>query len=461
MNGRRLLNETPTVVGMITSALQSGGSIDTAIRQISSEGPKLSRDLFLEAVRLTDSKGSTSLVEALSSKMECIPKEASGYGRALLITFSAAESSDDDTRDGMLKDAAEIAIESIKEAGEAYGSSLTIPSMVIFGIGIMVPMILMSIIPLLEVGGMFGNSILNQNMIIAITLVIIPCAILMTALYIRNINPFLSEENVMNSLTKAFPLIVSLPLSLMIAYILSDMDHLLIITLVPACVLTSIMLYKSIKEEAERKKNELSLMDSVFDIGNRMISGFNFERASVEAIASKESCYDISVNLEKEYALCRGSVRNAIIEAVGPISHEVGVTLSDISLCAERSPEDASRLAITMGGLMQNRNITKKNIASKLKSTTDMMVGTAMIFAPLVLGMSISMLEPISALYGNVSFAGASIILQIYLIELSALIAILVSCLGDDDRAEHIIWRFCMMCPIALIVFRVCSSISF
>ena len=375
--------------------------------------------------------------------------------------LSASESSDDDTRDGMLKDAAEIALESIREAGESYGSSLTIPSMMIFGIGIMVPMILMSIIPLLEVGGMFGSSIMDQNMVMAITLVIIPCAILMTALYIRNLNPFVSQDGELKDLIWALPLLISIPLALVLNYASFDIDDLFIISVVPACILTSLLTIKTIKDDSERKKNEERLMDSVFDIGNRMISGSNFERASVEAIASKESCQYISERLEKEYSLCRGSIRDAIHNAINPISNELGVTLSDISLCAEKNPDDASRLAISMGRLMQNRNITKRSIASKLKSTTDMMVGTAMIFAPLVLGMSVSMLEPIASLYGNVSFDGASAILQAYLIELSVLIAILVSSLADGDRTEHIVWRFCLICPISLIVFRICSSITF
>ena len=66
MNGHRLLNEAPAVIGMMTSTIQSGGSIDTAIRQISTEGPKISKELFQDAVRLADSKGAASLVDALS-----------------------------------------------------------------------------------------------------------------------------------------------------------------------------------------------------------------------------------------------------------------------------------------------------------------------------------------------------------------------------------------------------------
>ena len=73
MNGLRLMNECPTVIGMMTSVVQSGGSIDTAIRDVAEEGPNLSKSIFREVVRLADSKGTASLSEGLSSRMVSLP----------------------------------------------------------------------------------------------------------------------------------------------------------------------------------------------------------------------------------------------------------------------------------------------------------------------------------------------------------------------------------------------------
>ena len=46
----RLVDEGPTVVGMITTAVGSGGSLDTAIRVVAEDGPRHSRTLFSHAV---------------------------------------------------------------------------------------------------------------------------------------------------------------------------------------------------------------------------------------------------------------------------------------------------------------------------------------------------------------------------------------------------------------------------
>jgi hypothetical protein len=138
----------------------------------------------------------------------------------------------------------------------------------------------------------------------------------------------------------------------------------------------------------------------------------------------------------------------------------MSLALRNICLCSENDSDDAGRLAVTLGKQFQNRNITRKSLEHRLKSTTDMMGGTAMVFAPLVLGMSVSMLEPLSKLSGYVAMEGTTLILGTYLIELSALISILISSLGDGDSISKMVWRFCIMCPIALMVFWVSCSLS-
>ena len=242
--------------------------------------------------------------------------------------------------------------------------------------------------------------------------------------------------------------------------IFDNEDMLFLFALAPACILTAAMMIDKIRSETIRKKNEQSLMDTVFDLGNRMRSGSNFEIASVEAVSSNEGCHHVSEALEREYSLCRGDVRSAIRNAIYPISPEVSSALKNIVTCSEKDQNDASRLAITLGRQMQSRNVTKRNIGIKLKSTTDMMLGTAMLFAPIVLGMSVSMLEPLSKMNGGFSFEGTATIMGIYLIELSAIIAILVSSLGEDSDIKRIVWRFCLICPISLLVFAVCNTIS-
>ena len=53
----RLIDECPTVVGMMTTVVESGDSLDTAIRSVAEDGPPRSAKVFGRAVRLADTKG--------------------------------------------------------------------------------------------------------------------------------------------------------------------------------------------------------------------------------------------------------------------------------------------------------------------------------------------------------------------------------------------------------------------
>ena len=461
MEYRRLMNECPAVIGMITSVLQSGGSIDTSVRDISKSGPRYSRELFGKAVWMADTKQSPSVRQALSEVVNGLPQTVSGYTRAVLMALSASDSSDKETMDRMLRDSAEIALESVKTMGESYGASLTVPCMTVFGLGIMVPMILMSILPMLGIGGMFGSRAIDQGTITIITLVLIPSAISAVALYVRNRNPFLVTGSSLSDLKYAVPLLASIPL----AVVCPDMGRMyggtFLFALLPACLASAFLMYDAIRYESSRIRCEQSLKDTVFDLGNRMLSGENFETASVESIAGREACGELSKTLSREYRLCRGDIPSAITKAVEPISAEMSIGLRNIRLCSEKDNDDAGRLAVTLGKQFQNRASAQKELELKLKSTTYMMVGTAMFFAPMVLGMSVSMLEPLSHLTGFDSQEGTCMILGTYLVELCALISVLVSSLGNGENLMKMVWRFCYMCPVSLIVFTLCSSLSF
>jgi len=445
---------------MMTSVLQSGGSIDTAIRDVSISGPRYSKSLFEEAVRKADTKQSDSLSLALSEVVSDLPDTASGYSRSVLMAISASDSADAETMDRMLRDSAEIALQSVKVMGESYGASLTVPCMTVFGIGIMVPMILMSILPLLGIGGMFGSRTIDQSTITVITLAIIPSVISAVAIYVRQRNPFLVSGTSVSDVRCALPLLAAVPLIMICPAMDGINGGLFLFALVPPCAATAILMFDTIREDGRRVKCEQSLKDTVFDLGNRMLSGENFETASIGSIARREACTDLSTDLSREYSLCRGDIGSAISKVIRPISAEMAMGLHNIHICSEKDMDDAGRLAVTLGKQFQNRASTQKDLELKLKSTTDMMVGTAMFFAPMVLGMSVSMLEPLSHLTNYSSQSGTSTILGIYLVELCALISVLVSSLGNGESIPRMVWRFCFMCPVSLAVFAICSSFA-
>ena len=459
-DSRRLTCEGPTVVGMLISTLESGGSLDSAIRAVASEGPRISRRLFSDAVNSVDTKGSPGLKEALMDVLDGLPEQAVGYRRSLGMCLAASESSDPGETSRILRDAADSALENVRLIGESYSSSLSFPCMAVFAIGIMVPMILMSLLPMLSIGGMFGADMISGEMVMVVTLAIIPGGILLMCLWLRSRNPFREEVPPLTGWKVALPLLISIPLMVLHEAMGFDREGMLLFSLAPAAVITLAYAWNDRRRSVDTDRCVDSLMDSIMDMGNRMLSGENFETAAVASMESKKHCSDVGRRLRCELEMCRGDTGSAVRAAVSPVSAEMASSMDDIRSCSVRDVEDAGRLAVTMGRQYQNRGVTMRVLETRLKSLTDMMFATATVFAPMVLGLSVSMLEPLSSMAGYSGLTDTSSVLGVYLVELCALISLLTSSLGRGGRFVDTLWRFCLMCPVSLLIFALCGQVS-
>ena len=445
---------------MLTSSLESGGSLDTAIRSVALEGPVNSRRLFSDAVNSVDTKSHPGLREALTDVLEKLPEQAMGYRRSVGMCIAASESQDRTESSRILRDAADSALENVRLMGESYSSSLSFPCMAIFAIGIMVPMILMSLMPMLSIGGMFGADMISGETVILVTLALIPGGILAMCMWIRSRNPFREDHGRFIGWRTALPLLITIPLIIVHRMLGFDPDGMLLFSLAPAAIITLAYAWGDRKRSVETDRCVDSLMDSIMDMGNRMLSGENFETASVGSMESKVHCSEIGRRLGCELEMCRGDIGSAVRMAVSPVSPEMASSIDDIRSCSVRDVEDAGRLAVTMGRQYQNRSVTMRVLETRLKSLTDMMFATAAVFAPMVLGLSMSMLEPLSSMAGYNGLEGTSSVLEVYLVELCMLISLLTSSLGRGGRFVDTLWRFCVMCPVSLLIFAICGQVS-
>ena len=214
------------------------------------------------------------------------------------------------------------------------------------------------------------------------------------------------------------------------------------------------------RKEQARRRAEDGLRDCVFEMGTAMLSGGIFENASVDAMGSRPECAEAASALGREMDICRGDVESAVEKALSPISEEVSRVLCDVRRCSMTDGEEAGRLASSVGRQFQNRADVMTGLELNLKSMTDMMTGTAMIFAPMVLGLSIALLGPLSEISGFQGMEGTGLITTAYLIELCAMVSLMSASLGTDSSLGGIVWRYSMMLPVSLAVFGLCSSIS-
>ncbi|MDD2626553.1 MAG: hypothetical protein WCQ63_01725 [Methanomethylophilus sp.] len=456
-----LLNEAPEVIGMMTVVVGNGGSLDQAVRDVAANGPKLSAGLFKAVVDDADTRVEADMRLALTRLISSLPPGTAGYRMALHMVVSAADAPDRDERERMLREASDIALTGLKEAGKRYSASLNAPCMTIFALGIMVPMVMMSILPMLSIGGLFGPMPFSLGEIMGLTLVIVPAAVAAVIVSIKNQNPFLATGKPDRDLRPALPLLVAGPAAVAFWMIGLDSAAAACLGLTAGGLLCAAAVYRPYMEEKEREKQAQIFEDAVFEMGNRLISGDSFEDAMVRSLALRGECAELAESLRRELDICRGNVPAAIRRVLAPASPAVAEMVCGIQRAAVKDLRDAGRLALTVGRQLQDQEAVRRSIRSDLKGMTDTMFGTASVFAPLVLGMSVAMLTPLARISSEVDFSGTALILTVYLAELSVLMAALMSFLDGRTGIRDVVWRFALMLPVAMLVFAVCMRIAF
>lgn len=455
-----ILNEAPSVIGMMSVTLSSNGSFDSAVRYVANNGPKNISAMFKSILMDADCRAIPDIKTSLFDMISRFPKELSPFRRAMHIAATAFESADENERTAMMKDAENIVIEGLRTVGNTYSSKLSTPCMIVFGLGIMVPMILISVLPMLSMGGQFAVSGLDPDVCEFIILVVIPAIVGVVILSLKGKNPFFEIDDFRSDIRFLFPLLTAAPAYWLMQRNGVSSERAFVIAAVIGCGLSMILMMQTLAEERKRTKTEGMLKDVLFELGNRLSMRENFDTALLRSLGTRKDCIWVFENISRELAICRGDVESAICSVIGKVSKNMAALYCEIYKASVRDIRDAGKLATGIAHQLQDQNNVRKDIENKLRSMLDMMSGTAAIFAPLILGMSVVMLGPISNITGAVFFDDISRTLMIYLVELSALIAVLSSNLMCKGRLIDILCRFCISAPVALIVFTLCTMIT-
>ena len=459
-NPKRLMNEVPTVIGMMSLRISVGGSFDSAVRDVADNGPKNVSKLFSLVVKNVDLRIATSIKEEMNDMLAKLHKDLAAFRRSMMMLISASEARSAEEKKRMIKDAENISLTGLREMSETYSSSLNSPCMLIFGLGVMVPMILMSVLPMLSIGGMFSVSILDSSSVAFITLVAVPGIVAIVVASVIGSNPFLEGENGLKGIPYVIPLFFSVPAFFASYSVFQDIPISILIAGFTAGIIGFVTVYPKANAEKNRIKTEEALDHMLFEIGNRLVAGDNFEIAMTESLQNCKDKKRLGNIFERTLMLSKGDMHGSILLTLTPYSKRCADMYIRVYEASLGDPREAGRLAISLGHQVQDQMSVKKAITGKLKSMMDMMNGTSMVFAPLIMGLSIVLLKPLSSVSGAAIDGNVPIILMVYLIELAFLISVLTAYLGNRGGVVNIIYRFSMMLPIALGVFTAFSLVN-
>ena len=456
-----MLNEAPTVISMMSTVLSSGGSLDASVRYVAENGPRHSAGLFRDLVTGTDCRESPDLRESLYGLISGFPPELAPYRRSLYMVVSASDATGPE-RTRLLKDATESSLSGLKEAGEEYSSKLQTPCMLVFALGIMVPMILLSILPLLGMGGEFGTAVgIPDAALEFIILALIPAAVGLVMVSIRGRNPMMDMNAKDGGWWRLGLLVLILPLFALLSGYGMGTENALAASAVIASLAVLAVSAGPYSDRMKRKKTENALKDMLFDLGNRLTTGENFESALTAALSVRKECKKISEALAKEYVLCRGDVPAAVRACVSPTSPKMASLICDVYGASMRNLADAGRLATALAHQIQDQDAVRKGTENKLRNMSDMMTGTAAVFAPLILGMSIMMMSPLSSVTGMSDTEGLFGLVSVFIIELTVLMSMFACLLGNRFTSSEVSFRIGAVLPVAIVILTVCSGLTF
>jgi len=453
-----IMNELPSATGMMRLMIDRNRSLDSAIREVASNGPENIAKMFSEIVRNADLRTSADIRDPLNDMIASLPSSLAPFKRSMYLIMSASDSDDKAERMRMTKAADDTALNGLKETGESYGAKLNAPCMIIFGLGVMVPMILVSILPMLSVGGQFSSASLDPTVIAFVTLILIPAAVAAVIFVISSGNPFYIKSKERADITAVIPAAACIALFIILFVHTNDLTFSAAISAIASGLLLFFVLYPKMETERKRLRTESVMGDALFDLGNRLLSGENFETALISSFRKKD-CHELLSSLERCMILSRGDTGDAIHKAMDRYSERMATLYHGVYVSSLKDLRDAGRLAVSMGHQLQDQTAVLNGIKNKLRNMLDMMTGTSSVFAPLILGISVSMLAPLAKLAGGSGMDFTSPILIIYLVELAALISVLTTQLRCRGGILTSLYMFGIMMPAALTVFMISSNL--
>ncbi|MCX9082822.1 MAG: hypothetical protein OIN83_11570 [Candidatus Methanoperedens sp.] len=402
---------------------------DNSLRPLAKDLKKLIWDIHLRVYSNID--------EALIEFADQWGKNSEYFKRSLHLVKSSNSEPDEAQRIMTLNKSLDIVLEGTKTMMDAFAAKLKTPTYVLYSIFILIPLALVALIPAVSIVGVRMDTV---------TLVIIydiglPLFTFFYSEYILLQRPAtFSPPNISaghpelsnNISTRKNIIIVTLIAGAAIGssgYILlgfynpfniistEAMDGLVLPTFPVVWALTAMITiyclgvytpYKKIRDDIKQIENEFA--DAMFILGRRISEGRSAEEAFVHTSdtmkGSKigEAFADIAKNLSSMRTTLHGAIFNEEYGAFKDIySDRVHTIMKLLTRSVHRSHEAAGMAIIKIADHLKELQNVEKNIRRSLYDVTSTMGSTAIIFAPLIAGVTLALSEVIQKILHNIS----------------------------------------------------------
>ncbi len=392
----------------------------------------------------------------------------------------------DETREAALDKARDVAFSGTQRRMRDYADSLRAPTTALFALGVLLPMMIGAMLPLLSLGGLGSGTVGTGGMagpdpwltVIALD-VAFPAALAGFAWHVLGRRPGTLAA------PEVGPTMASRRVSVGVAAICGLVGVGLALLplgplapLLPAFALASslatflLLQYRGPKRERDAvKRLEREVPDALFLLGNRIAEGQPLETALVSVADSMAGSPASAFfrRIEQALRLSHGSVGDILFGGEGVVatvpSRAVRGAMRLVVEASGKDPIGAGRAIVDLSNHLRELLHLDREVRRELGSVVDAMRSTAMFFGPLVLGVTAGMYVLLArAFAGIVSFSlsPSLFIAAVGVYLMFAVVAIVYFTTGIEHGPDPIEFRFALgkALPVAVGTFAAAVLVS-
>ncbi len=467
-----ILREAPSVIGTMVMSMHVHPSIEGAIRAAST-GEGVLADRLRHSAWKVLAKEKDGMDGAVIEVASGLSERNDSVRQSLHLLLSIAHESGREGIQRLLDRASRVVIDGAREATDRYVSALATTTMVLFAVGVLVPVLLFTLVPLQALGSLdvsSGGGPAPVELPIAqlglIVLLVLPAGTLVYARSVLAKDPMGGNLRAFR-LTKGDVVAIGTSCALLAAVVLLAGANPYLV-LLAAGVPIAVELYSRTRAAhsfaKERRRWESDLVSGLYQVANQLSCGTSFEAALVRCASDRASNgFSAFVGrVLKRTRVSRMGLEEAIrtdeIRDSFPLHWNAFLTSAT---AADSDPVSAGKVAFSLATNLDDMRSASLKIDDSLRGTVDMMRASSAFFAPLILGVTIGLfglLQGIGTLASGTD--GLVIVTGVYVVELAAIISYFTCRLRGSDRWDDVLYDFGTRAPVALIVFISASAFS-
>lgn len=406
--------------------------------------------------------------------------------RSLYAVRSATLEKSQDAFNNSLERANDLIIEGTKQKVNKYTKSLKTPTTILFSIGILLPMIVGAMLPMMSLGVLDISSIntetvqkspLNFPIVFLIMDIAAPLGAFLFSYKILGNRPgTTSPPKLNNKEDNRQVLTISIIIGSSI-FITSLIFRSYLSIMFPLFLLGTIVfplsfysISTSIKTRKEKKKileMERDFPDVLFQVGSRVAEGDSIEHAlqktsdSMKDSEINDLLRQISYNIQVK----NSSLKRVLFGEEGILKNHpsdlITASMKTIIEITKKDPKNAGQTIIQIANFIQDMYKMDENLKTELSQSVEMMRATALFFAPIIMGVVSVLYLLLEDVFTNISSVQMiqphlfSFSLGLYLVLISTVITYFIT--GIKHKIDFIEFKYNLgiMCSTSFSIFLV------